>query len=93
MKPELDTEKTIANMIEANTGKNLTPRETYIFKESLRALVRLAKSELLFEMKSNVAKLTGTATITAARQRAKAGQRGGLASDYSQWQFEFNQFD
>jgi len=56
MKTKPGTEMAIANMIDATYGKNLTMREKHIFSEALRSLVRLAKSEKVFEMKKDVKK-------------------------------------
>lgn len=75
-------------------GEEAGLREKHMYRESLRVLVRLAKSEQLMDIKASVRKLTGEMETRQARRRAKAvllAKRlpGILAS--AQQQFEFNQ--
>lgn len=74
-------------------GEEADLREKHMYRENLRALVRLAKSEQLIDIKASVRKLTGAMETHQARRRAKAvllAQRlpGILAG--AQQQFEFN---
>lgn len=93
MKKRLETDQVIESLIAATLGEDATPRQQYMFRESLRNLVRLAKSEQIMDIKANVKRLTGAMDAHQARRRAKAvllAQRlpGILAS--AQQQFEFN---
>jgi hypothetical protein len=93
MKKQLETDQVIENLIAAMLGDDATMRQKHLFRESLRGLVRLAKSEQVMDIKANVKKLTGALDAQNARRRAKAvllAQRlpGILAS--AQQQFEFN---
>jgi hypothetical protein len=82
MKTRQSTGEAIAALINTRGGEALSARERYIFREALHALVRLAKSELMMEMKTNVKKLTAPAHAQARAQRSKPPR---------QQQFEFNQ--
>lgn len=86
MKTKNGTDLVIAEMISAMHGKQMSPREKRLLKESLHGLVRLAKSELLFEMKTNVHRLTGIGS-----SRTRQG-RSGSKMPYQQ-RFEFNPFE
>jgi hypothetical protein len=83
------TENTVSELMNMHCGTSLTARERRVYQETLFALVRLAKSELMLEMKRNVKKLTGPAF---ALQRAKR-QRSGQITGCMQQQFEFHQVD
>jgi hypothetical protein len=52
------TDAMIEELVETNAG--MSARQQYLLGESLRSLVRLAKSEQLMEIKASVRKLTGT---------------------------------
>lgn len=93
MKTKHCTETVIAELIDATYGKNLSAREKHVYRESLRSLVRLAKSEQTLEIKTSVRKLVGPLVFTQARQRTKAGQQIDTVSERRQRQFEFSQFD
>ncbi len=88
MKQKLETDRVIAELVATASEKHLTMRERYLLTESLRNLVRLAKSELVSEIKSNVHRLTGGLAQPARRRRS-------TETDYLsvQQRFEFNQFD
>ena len=82
MKKKSSTDLAIDNMVAANCHADAPARETHLYRESLRALVRLAKSEHLLEMKVDIERLTGALAARAARRRTKgllsaasAGQR------------------
>ncbi|HEV7618556.1 MAG TPA: hypothetical protein VGO51_10690 [Burkholderiaceae bacterium] len=85
------TEQVITDLIDTFYERDLTVREKYVFRESLRGLVRLAKSEQMLEMKANVKKLTGVITPTVQR-RTKADQHTGSMPRRLPQQLEFNQF-
>ncbi len=94
MKKKLDTDDVIENLINATLGEVATPRQTHLYRESLRSLVRLAKAEQVVEIKANVCRLTGVLEAHSARRRAKAvlmAQRLSGILDNSQQQFEFKQ--
>ena len=91
MDTKLNTETAIDNLVAATCGENTTAHARHVYREALRGLVRLAKSEQMLEMKTNVDKLTGVAVARAARRQAKAillAQR--LAGSAGQQQLEFN---
>lgn len=85
MKPKRETDRVIAELVATAYDRNLTMRERYLLTETLHSLVRLAKSELMTEIRCDVHRLTGD-VATAARRR-----RSG-AADYRspQQHFEFN---
>ena len=85
------TEQVITDLIDTLYGRDLTVREKYAFRESLRGLVRLAKSEQMLEMKANVKKLTGVTSPTVQR-RIKADQHTESMPRRLPQQLEFNQF-
>jgi hypothetical protein len=87
------TETAIEDLVAATCGKNATARQKHVYRETLRGLVRLAKSEQMFEMRTNVDKLAGTISARTARRRAKSillAQRPGNAGQ-RQAPLEFNQ--
>lgn len=88
MKHKCETNAIIAQLIEANST-HLAPRERHLLRESLHSLVRLAKSELMMEIRSNAQKLTG---VVAQPRRQRVANNGDAASPLQQ-HFEFNQFD
>ena len=92
MRKILETDQAIEALM-AVLGEEADSREKHMYRENLRALVRLAKSEQLMDIKESVRKLTGAMGTHHARRRAKAvllAQRlpGILAG--TQQQFEFN---
>ena len=92
MKKILETDQVIEALM-AIWGEEADLREKHMYRESLRTLVRLAKSEQLMDIKASVRKLTGSMEAHQARRRAKAvllAQRlPGILAD-AQRQFEFN---
>lgn len=58
MKPNSHTEEMIAELVSVTCGENASARETHTFREALRSLVRLAKAEQMYEMKSDIQSLT-----------------------------------
>jgi hypothetical protein len=94
MKKKLETDAVIENLIVATLGENTSARQYHIYRENLRALVRLAKSEQVVEIKTNVQKLAGAIEAHSARRRAKAillAQRLPSILEQAQQQFEFKQ--
>jgi hypothetical protein len=85
------TEQVIMDLIDTLYGKDLAVREKYVFREALRSLVRLAKSEQMLEMKTNVKKMTGVIT-PAMQRRTKADQHTGSVPKRLPQQLEFSQF-
>lgn len=69
---KMPIEALIDNLVDAALGSN-TARERFLFRESLRNLVRVAKAEQMVEIKANVAKLTGAdmAAGSAGHQSVK----------------------
>ncbi|HJV87053.1 MAG TPA: hypothetical protein VJ698_16435 [Noviherbaspirillum sp.] len=94
MKKKLETDAVIENLIAATLGESPTARQRHIYRENLRALVRLAKSEQVVEIKDNVQRLAGAIEAHTARRRAKAillAQRLPDLLEQAQQQFEFKQ--
>lgn len=90
----LDTDRVIESLVAATLSKDATERQKHIYRENLRSLVRLAKSEQVVEIKSSVKRLAGALEMHKARKKAKAillAQRlpGIFAS--GQKKFEFYQ--
>ena len=93
MKRKVTTEIAIEELVAATCGEGATAREKHVYRESLRALVRLAKSERMLEVKASVDRLTGSIAARAARREAKAllnAQRAG-GTETVQQQLEFDQ--
>lgn len=93
MKKTLHTDDVIENLV-ATMLSQASARERHLFRENLRVLVRLAKSEQVVEIKSNVRRLAGALEAHNARRRAKAvlmAQRLPHILDQAQQQFEFKQ--
>jgi hypothetical protein len=81
MKMKRSTDEAVARFLSAHHAA-ASARERHLYRESLHALVRLAKSELMMEMKANVRKLTA---FSVARNKEKARSH----SD-AQARFEFD---
>ena len=88
MKLKRETDRVIAELAATTQHRNLTMRERYLLTETMHSLVRLAKSELMAEIRSDVHRLTGDIATPARRRRS-------AAMDYRspQQRFEFNQLD
>lgn len=71
MKQTFGTQEVVEGLVASISRSDTTLSQKHLLRESLRALVRLAKSEQIVEMKANVRKLTGEVSIPAARRRAK----------------------
>ena len=59
-----DTDQAIIDLIEA-IG-TLNARERYLYRQSLQALVRLAKTEQMNEVRANVGMLVGSPAFAAS---------------------------
>lgn len=53
---------------------DMSPREQHLLRQSLASLVRLAKSEQMLEIRTNVRTLTGGHTTSAPRSSASGRQ-------------------
>lgn len=94
MKNRPATEITIENLVSATCREQASAREKHVFREALRGLVRLAKSEQMLEMKADVSRLTGALAARAARRQARAillAHRLGITAEPGQRPLEFNQ--
>lgn len=69
--PTLTCQEMVASLVNAYCGQNATLRQKHVFEQTLLALVRLAKSEQIMEIKANVRKLTGPLAPFVPRQSAK----------------------
>jgi len=86
-----NVEITIDNLVHAIQGSK-TLREQFLFRESLRNLVRLTRAEQTLEIKSSVSQLTRGATEHAAKHKAKINGMFKIAaadSDLLQRQLKF----
>ena len=92
MKTQSPTDALIKELLDATYGQGADVRQKFVFRQALLGLVRLAKAEQVFEMRTSVEKLIGNHSFTA-RQRAKT--RAGNRPTTSPWpqQLEFSQFD
>jgi hypothetical protein len=59
-----DTDQAIIDLIEASG--TLNARERYLYRQSLQALVRLAKTEQMNEVRANVGMLVGSPAFAAS---------------------------
>jgi hypothetical protein len=92
MKRTLDSEQVIESLVSATLGEEASQRQKHIYRENLRSLVRLAKTEQVVEIKDNVRRLTGALEMHGARRRAKAvllAQRLPAILASAQRKFEF----
>ncbi|HTN67077.1 MAG TPA: hypothetical protein VL051_12945 [Burkholderiaceae bacterium] len=54
------TEEMIEDLVNVTCGEQASARERHVYREALRSLVRLAKAEQMFELKSDVQTLMNT---------------------------------
>jgi hypothetical protein len=59
-----DTDQAIIDLIEA--AGTMNSRERYLYRQSLQALVRLAKTEQMNEVRANVGMLIGAPVLAAS---------------------------
>jgi hypothetical protein len=59
-----DTDQAIVDLIEA--AGTLNARERHLYRQSLQALVRLAKTEQMNEIRANVGMLVGSPAFAAS---------------------------
>lgn len=69
--PTLTSQEMVASLVNAYCGQSATLRQKHVFEQTLLALVRLAKSEQMMELKANVRKLTGPIAPFVPRQPAR----------------------
>ncbi|TCS36005.1 hypothetical protein EDC30_10868 [Paucimonas lemoignei] len=77
--PTLTSQEMVASLVNAYCGQNATLRQKHVFEQALFALVRLAKSEQMMEIKANVRKLTGPLVPFVPRQTVKQQAQARLA--------------
>ena len=58
MMTQYSTDTMIDEMVDATFGNTVSARQQHLYRESLRALVRLAKAEQLRDMRLDLRKLT-----------------------------------
>ncbi|OGT00256.1 MAG: hypothetical protein A3K04_01410 [Gallionellales bacterium RBG_16_56_9] len=64
MKQIKHTEEMIEDLVNVSCGQHASARERHVYREALRSLVRLAKAEQMFDMKSDIQTLVGAPTDT-----------------------------
>jgi hypothetical protein len=87
------TDGLIEDLLDATYGKDAHIRQKFAFKQALLGLVRLAKAEQVFEMRTTVDKLIGVNSSVEARQRTKSRQRSQAQAGRWPQQMQFSQFD
>ena len=87
MKIETSTDHLIRELVTNLLPTTSSVREKHLLREALNSLVRLAKSEQILEMKSNIRRLTGPLPATSTRSRFRASFGGG--HELCQQKFEF----
>ena len=84
MRKKCETDTLISELVDAHSPR-MNMREKYLLRESLYGLVRVARSELMTEIKNNAQRLTGVVALPRRRSSAH-----GQANPVQQ-KFEFNQ--
>ncbi|MES2299597.1 MAG: hypothetical protein V4582_21345 [Pseudomonadota bacterium] len=85
------TSKFIEDLIDATPAGSGDMRQQYVLRQALHGLVRQARAEQMFEIKRNVARLSGLEAMAPRRRQIKAILKGiELACDWRQQQFEFD---
>lgn len=84
MDNKLNCAEIIEGLIAATYGSGATASEKRVFREALRGLVRLAKSEQMLEMKSSVHTLSGGVVP------CKTMQHGNNKTQVTQLQQQFD---
>lgn len=87
MKLHTRTDQVVSDLVSSLLPEDSTLRQQHVLREALNSLVRLAKSEQMVEVRTNVRRLTGTLTESAARNRSRVS--GSAANGFGQQQFEF----
>lgn len=87
------TDTLIKELLDATYGQEANFRQKFVFKQALLGLVRVAKAEQVFEMRTTVEKLIGGAPSNATRQRTKSRQANPAHSGSRPQQMQFSQFD
>jgi hypothetical protein len=89
MKKVSNTEVAIENLVAAACAVDASAREKHIYREALRSLVRLAKSELMLAMKKDVYMLSGGINVRRSSKAVSFGRHSPSASAPRQDQLEF----
>jgi hypothetical protein len=64
MKQTTHSEEMIEDLVNLHCGESANARTRHVYREALRSLVRLAKAEQMFEMKSDIRMLIHAPTDT-----------------------------
>ncbi|MDC8757359.1 hypothetical protein [Janthinobacterium fluminis] len=92
--PTRTSEKIIEDLIIAVYGPAPEPRRQYQLAQSLHALVRLAKTEQLRELKADVERAAGAAAGSGSRRETRTILRKiGMNCNARQGQFQFDKED
>ncbi len=70
------TQEMVESLTNAYCAQHTDIRQRHVFEQTLHALVRLAKSEQMLEIKASVKKLTGTILVEPERRQTKVIPRG-----------------
>jgi hypothetical protein len=89
----LSTDILVEDLLNATYGNSASTREKFVFRQALLGLVRLAKAEQVFEMRTTVEKLIGGKTSVASRQRNRQRGRNDARSGGGPEQMQFSPFD
>ncbi len=87
MKIETCTDQVISELVTNLLPAASTPREKHLLREALNSLVRLAKSEQIVEMKSNIRRLTGPIPGAGVRARFRSSFSDKGWSEQQQFEF------
>ncbi len=70
------TQEMVETLTNVYCAENADLRQRHLFEQTLHALVRLAKSEQILEIKASVKKLTGSVIMESALRKTKVIPRG-----------------
>lgn len=70
------TQEMVESLTSAYCAQHADIRQRHVFEQTLHALVRLAKSEQMLEIKASVKKLTGAIVAEPERRQTKVIPRG-----------------
>jgi hypothetical protein len=87
---KFNTDSIIDEIVQAKCGEDSSAAQRHLFRESLRALVRFARTEQLAEIRQNALKLTGNFPVAS---RKRWHEEEGAEAQVRQKQFEFNKHD
>ncbi len=75
----LTTQAMVKSLVDAHYLQSGSLRQKHVYEQTLLSLVRLAKSEQLLEIRTNVKKLTGDLPVTRSRAAASRAAAARLA--------------